>query len=632
MKKFSLILVLLFNIVAGHVWCRPETKILSDCSVPHPRLLLKGGEEKKLLDHIASSEIWQRLHHDILSECDRITTLPLLKREKVGIRLLAVSRESLRRIFFLSYAYRMTENEKYLFRAEKEMVNVARFTDWNPSHFLDVAEMTLGMSIGYDWLFDRLPEKSKKIIREAIVEKGLKPSYNSEYNWFLNVNHNWNQVCNAGMAFGALAVYEEDSDWCRNVVSRSVDALQLPMNEYEPDGAYPEGYAYWEYGTTFNVLLLDALQKVFGENSLGEAHNGFMNTAGYYENMTGIKGDSFNYADCGSEYGLTPAMFWFADKMNDPSLLWVEKNFLSDKYRENYLKNRLLPAVMIWGAKTDIHEIVPPQRLLWCGRGITPVVLMRSSWKSPDALYVGFKGGTASSNHAHMDAGSFVMEADGVRWAMDFGRQNYESLESQKLNIWVNDQQSDRWKVFRYNNFAHNTLTVDGKLHCASGYVPILGISEHESFMSAICDLSPVFKESLSSCRRGIALVDKKYVMVRDEVVALSDRSHTVRWTLLTPAEVKHIGKDEIVLEKDGKRLAVKVVSKYPVTMKTWSTRSENSYDAANPGTIRIGFESHIDAGASADFTVFLLPGGSMDCDLSKNIPLSRWEIKDIAN
>ena len=30
------------------------------------------------------------------------------------------------------------------------MLAIAQFADWNPSHFLDVAEMTMGMAIGYD--------------------------------------------------------------------------------------------------------------------------------------------------------------------------------------------------------------------------------------------------------------------------------------------------------------------------------------------------------------------------------------------------------------------------------------------------------------------------------------------------
>lgn len=36
------------------------------------------------------------------------------------------------------------------------------------------------------------------------------------------------------------------------------------MSIYAPDGAYSEGYSYWAYGTTYNVLLIEALKAVKG--------------------------------------------------------------------------------------------------------------------------------------------------------------------------------------------------------------------------------------------------------------------------------------------------------------------------------------------------------------------------------
>lgn len=72
-----------------------------------------------------------------------------------------------------------------------------------------------------------------------------------------------------------------------------------------------------------------------------------------------------------------------------------------------------------------------------------------------------------------MDIGSFVMEADGVRWAMDLGLQDYNSLETKGVNLWGSGQNSQRWEVFRYNNFVHNTLTVNNQLQRVDGYAPI---------------------------------------------------------------------------------------------------------------------------------------------------------------
>ncbi len=593
----------------------------------HPHILLLDGEEESLQKMTYSDRMWANLHQDILSECDKMLSLPQLQREKIGMRLLHVSRESLHRIFYLSYAYRMTEEEKYLERAEKEMLTVSNFTDWNPSHFLDVAEMTLGVSIGYDWLYPQLSRESRKIISNAIIQKGLTPSLDKKYNWFLDAKHNWNQVCNAGMVFGALAVYEEDTTFCKSIIDRSIQSVSLPMREYDPDGAYPEGYAYWEYGTSFNVLLLSALKKIDYPCDALSAIPGFISTAKYYQQMVGSTGTSFNYSDCGDESGLTPAMFWFADKSGDSSLLWNEKKYINSEYRDNYLANRLLPAAMIWGSKMPLNQIQAPENLMWTGKGTTPVALMRTSWADENAIYVGLKGGTAGSNHAHMDAGSFVMDADGVRWAMDFGKQDYESLESKKLQIWSNSQDSERWKVFRYNNYVHNTLTVNGKLHNVTGYAPLISSSDNPQLMNAIVDLSTVFKNDLSSSKRGISIVDKRYVVIQDEVEANADSVALIRWSMLTSADVKITGKNKVELKKDGKTLRMEIAGKLPVEIKTWSTQSPNDYDAPNPGTTVVGFECQVPKGKKAFFTVALLPEGAK-FNKKEIQSLNKWETK----
>lgn len=74
------------------------------------------------------------VHQRIMELCDRTLTEPPVERIKEGKRLLAISRIALKRIYYLSYAYRMTGDQKYALRAEQEMLAVSHFTDWNPTH------------------------------------------------------------------------------------------------------------------------------------------------------------------------------------------------------------------------------------------------------------------------------------------------------------------------------------------------------------------------------------------------------------------------------------------------------------------------------------------------------------------
>ncbi|MDR1172169.1 MAG: heparinase II/III family protein [Bacteroidales bacterium] len=604
MKRIAIIIVILF---LPAFFVQAQLKYLQDVKnlPPHPRILLFEGEEQQIKNNIAADQSRAKIHQAIIAECDRIIASPVLERKQEGRRLLGVAREALRRIFYLSYAYRMEQQEKYLRHAEEEMLAIAGFSDWNPSHFLDVAEMTMAMAIGYDWLYASLSETSRGKIKGAILDKGIDPSLNTGYAWFLKAKHNWNQVCNAGITYGALAVYEEMPELCKLVIDRAIETIQLPMNDYAPDGAYPEGYGYWEYGTSFNVMFLSAIEKLLNSDfKLSEAP-GFMKTAEYLEHMSGPFNLCFNYADNGLGGNLSPAIFWFSSKLNDPSLLWNEKTYLQSDRR--FTGNRLLPAMMLWGSHLKVDNIPAPKKLLWVGQGVTPVALMRTSWTDPNAIYAGFKGGTASSNHAHMDAGSFVMDADGVRWASDFGAENYNSLETKGVDLWNSSQNSQRWQVFRYNNRAHNTLTVDDQLHVVKGYANIRSASSSPDFMNVTSDLKEIYDGQLSEAVRGIAIVDKQYVVVRDEIKTL-DKESVIRWTMLTTADAKITGSNRIELRKDGKRLKLEVAEPSKITMKTWTSKSPNDFDSPNPGTVLIGFEVKVPANTEITLLVKLIP------------------------
>jgi len=590
----------------------------------HPRILLLKNEEAAIQTAITSNPVWKKMHAAILKECDDMIALPLLERIQIGRRLLSVSRECIRRVFYLSYAYRMTQEEKYFQRAEKEMLAVAAFTDWNPSHFLDVSEMTMGMAIGYDWLHDKLSEESKKIIEEAILKKGLEPSFDDKYNGFLKATHNWNQVCNAGMTFGALAVADEYPIESKQIIDRALMTISLPMEDYKPDGAYPEGFSYWGYGTSFNVMFLSAMEKSFSSDFGLSALPGFLKTPVFREHMIGATGASFNWGDCGPGAGLSPAMFWFAQKNNDPSLLWMEKKFLDKDDYSGFTNDRLLPAVIIWGNEISLEQIKEPASRVYVGQGPSPVALMRTSWSNSNGIYLGFKAGSASVNHAHMDIGSFIMESDGIRWAADLGMQDYESLESKGIQLWGRTQESQRWSVLRLNNFVHNTLTVDGKLQVVDGYSKIDRFSDKAEFSFAVSDLSTIYAGQLASASRGTGIVDQSYVVIEDEFTTL-DKPTKVRWTMLTSAKVSVENDNTALLSKDGRQLTLRVDSPAKVMLKTWTTQPTTTYDAANPGTTLVGFEMEIPANVKQIFVVKLIPQGAEKNAKKKVEALSSW-------
>ena len=607
-----------FVFICGMIcfFCVHAQKGFIDSATPvpaHPRLLMLAGEEKQLWKNIHADKTWKGVHQLIIDESDRMLNTAPVERIKIGVRLLDKCRECLRRVYFLSYAWRMTHNRKYLLRAEKELLAVSAFSDWNPTHYLDVAEMTMAVAIGYDWLYNDLSEKSRALIRTAIVTKGLETSFDTihfnHYRKWLSVTNNWNQVCNGGLTFGALAVYESYPAMAASVVNRSIKNIAIPMNDaYGEDGAYPEGYIYWGYGTTMNVMFLDALEKIFHTDFGLMNATGFLKTPHYVQNMVAPSGDTFNYSDEGQDAQVQPAMFWFTNKLKDPSLLWEERGFLLRDKIQDEAGNRLLPSLLLWGSSINIKNITAPAATTWMGQGKNPVASLRTSWSDPNAIYLGLKGGSPFVTHGHMDAGSFVMEAAGVRWAMDFGAQAYESLESKNIDLWDNKQQGQRWEIFRYNNFTHNTLTVNNQLQLVDGFAPITAISSDSMFMQATTDLQSIYKGPLAKASRGVAIVQKQYVVVRDELETLAQPA-LIRWTMLTDASVQRVNDHTVELHKNGKSLTLIVQDAEGITMKTWPTNPPpHDYDAPNPGTTLVGFEVKIAANTKRALTVLLLP------------------------
>ena len=607
MKLLFTCIAALLTLSAGNALAQADLSRLAD----HPRLLLPKGAEKKLLKQINRDAVWKEIHTATLGEADRIITLPVSERIKTGMRLLAVSRENLRRIFILSYAYRMTGQEKYLVRAEQEMLKAASFSDWNPSHFLDVGEMTMALGVGYDWLYPALSEASRRTIREAIVEKGFKPSYDTAYNWFVDAEHNWNQVCNGGLAFGAIAVAESEPEWAQKIIDRAIDKVRLPMRHYAPDGAYPEGPGYWGYGTLFNVLLIGGLESTFGTDYGLSQMPGFMQTGTYEMQMVSPLIKHFNYMDNSYEPESSSAPFWFYSTTQDPSVLCQQVSILQRDTAKKYLKDRVLPAMLIWGAGAPMEKAVAPQETFWAGRGNTPVCVMRSGWGDPNARFVGVKLGSPSINHGHMDVGSFVFEADGVRWAIDLGSEDYNTTETRGVDLWNMAQQSQRWDVFRYNNRSHNTLTFNDKLQRVNGSAQIIESDSATARRFVKTDLTPVYAGQVDKVERTISLVDNDYLLIEDEITAGKNYTR-MRWTLMTRATPKILSDNTVMLEQDGKRCLLKIESETPIVWRFEKTPTVNTFDSPNPDVTMVVFDTDLKRGETQYVRAQLTPMSSL--------------------
>jgi hypothetical protein len=513
------------------------------------------------------------------------------------------------------------------------MQTVAEFQDWNPDHFLDTAEMTAGMALGYDWLYDRLSPETREKIRGAILDKGLQallsPAKPGQIRWEMNTN-NWNAVCYGGLTLGALAIGDEVPAPAEQVLERVRAGNPRGLSLYAPEGVGVEGPGYWSYGTGYEILLISALESALGTDWGLAGRPGFLASAGAVVQTTAPSGRVFNYSDGSDNAGFRPALFWFAQRLHDPGLIALE----APAFRA-WLDNlkavsapgeadRFLPLVALWWQKPS--EIPPPHLpTRWLGRGDQPLVVFRSSWKDPGAMWLAAKGGKATLSHAHMDAGSFVFEADGERWASDLGAQSYLTLESKGVDLWNFKQDSGRWRVFRLNNRNHNTLTINDQLHRVEGAARIMRFSGEEECSSAVWDLSPVFAGQASRVTRGFAFRPGKQVLVSDLVEGLKP-GDMVRWTMVTGADIA-LEAGRAVLKHHGKQCAVELLA--PANAHWVSTPADpppDGFNAPNKGFSLLTAEVVAPASGQVEIKVVLSPGQQIpSLEPLASVPLDQW-------
>lgn len=523
-----------------------------------PRLVLTPELETKLKARLESDSVVRNMYRAIRLNAAEILTEPLLERVVTGRRLLSVSREMLYRMNVLGMVYRIEEDPAVLTRINDELNAVCKFSDWNPSHFLDVAEMAMAVAIAADWAGEALPDSTLKLVSASLIEKAILPSYNKKGNTgWISGDNNWNQVCHGGMIAASIVIAETDPELAAKTISRALEGIPHALNAYGPDGVYPEGSTYWDYGTGFSVLTASILESAFGTDFGLAAYPAFMESADFRLLSIAPSEWYYNFSDCGdkrSENG-DLVLAWFATKTGNPAYFEKER-FLNDPAGMGKL-SRHAGAGLIWLAAFE-PRAPAGLPLAWKGEGPNPLIIFRSDPAKQAGYYLGAKGGRGSNNHGNMDAGSFVFELDGVRWVIDPGNQAYHELEKTGFDLWASCQDCERWTLLTKNNFGHSTLTVNDKLHRVDGYAPLSDFQDGDQ-PAASFDLSAAFGPDLGKAVRTFVKESDHALLIEDNI-QVSSSTELVTWQLMTTAEVD-ITEDGALLSQDGKRLKLENLS-----------------------------------------------------------------------
>ena len=530
--------MLLGSQLAGAAEAPGEDDVLATLRKAHPRLLVLDDDIARLRQQVKDDATAGRYFEHLKSVGDKLLDEPVSERILIGPRLLHVSRQVLGRIATLGGLYRLTGEEKYAIRCREEMLAAAAFADWNPSHFLDVAEMTNALGIGYDWIHPALSEADRATIRTAIVEKGLKPGlavYAADKGWHKRTN-NWNQVCNGGLTVGALAVADEEPEIARQIIRHARASIPLAMADFAPDGGCVEGPGYWSHATRYMIYYGAALRTALGSDFGFFDSPGFANTGMFRIHSIGPLGRTFNYADAGDGAGGAAQMFYLARAFDRPVYATHERMMMENR-------GDIDPFHLLWfnadGTKEEVEKLPTAEKF----DGVE-VALMRSAWGDPQAAFVGFKGGDNAASHANLDLGTFVYDVDGVRWALDLGPDDY-NLPAYFGKL--------RWTYYRMRTEGQNTLTLDGQNQNVRGKSKIAGFSAVPERPFAVADLTDAYAGQAQRVTRRIELAEKR-LTITDELTAAEPVE--VVWHMHTRAMIQiQPEKNRAVLSQDNKRV-----------------------------------------------------------------------------
>ncbi len=585
--------------LAAIAWCDVtppnEETVLASLIQEHPRLMLHQADLAALMSRSQNDQVLQGYIAHLIQDADTALAKPALEHKLIGPRLLSVSRDCLDRVYALGLAHRWTGDEKYARSAESNLLTVSAFPDWNPSHFLDTAEMSHAVGVGYDWLFDWLSEQSKNTIRTALIEKGLKPGIEvyKKGGWWTISEFNWNQVCNGGLLAGSLAIAETDSEYAKFIVPHAVKSLPKALHAYDPDGAWMEGPGYWHYATRYTAYGLCALQTALGTDFGLSDMPGLRATGHFPWYTTGPTGLFLNYADSGerSAHKPMPCMFWLARQYNDTAISDAEHALLR--------QGQATPEHIVWYVPPSGAAAKPLELDRWF-KSPVDIVVMRSAWNDPNALFVGVKAGYNQVNHGHLDLGNFELDALGIRWARDLGSDDYNLP-----GYFDRKKGGKRWDYYRNISESHSVPLIDGKGQDEAAKASVIDFDSADNGARVSIDLTDAYKDRANNVIRDVALTNGRRAAVVRDRFELSSRSDIV-WAMTTDAEIAVQPDGVAELSLEGKKLIARVIEPKGAVFEVESAERQ-APEKPNKGVQRLLVRAK-DVTGAVTITVLLAP------------------------
>ncbi|HEX6730301.1 MAG TPA: heparinase II/III family protein [Pyrinomonadaceae bacterium] len=417
------------------------------------------------------------------------------------------------RIAYNSFEAYITGSEEARVAAKTAMLDVARWKHWEPPWFRAHGQHTYypagllaaDVALGYDLLYDVLSETERGVIRRALIEKSIIPTF-KEYvadNRVMTNTSNWLAHTVGGALIAAASIANDVTDPESNGLFETyVGGLLLKLEDhieasYLADGSYGEGISYHEFDAETLGPALVALQRAFGTDYWKQTHVLDALTYPLYT-LTWPTSASPDMGDTHppAGHGIPPFVYqskdpvirWYFSQFDRPSL--TKFIFYDDSVQP---KAPNLPTSRVFEKKGN--------------------AVFRSGWTPDDMVFL-FRAGP-NFNHHHADQGSFLLTAFGEVLITEAG--------------WSDYYKDPYYVTFFTQAIGHNTVLVGGnpesqtiadtpQFRALNNYPRITDSITSEFYDGVGSELASVYQNRLQRYVRRVVFVKPNYFVVFDDL------------------------------------------------------------------------------------------------------------------
>ncbi len=492
---------------------------------------------------------------------------------------------AMNRIMILSFAYMMTtdssfENgdEKYKTRLYNEITSLD--IDWSAlsdSKFLSVSVLLQSFGIAYDWVYNGWTDAEKVTLKNLMLGglgqaeslyREIISGQKSAPAGLISSAHNWNICGNAGIGISSLALMDEadTSEFASWMLSECLKIMENNHQHLTGGTGYIEGAGYSQFLMRYFTMFLSSLKYSTGKDYGFLSAPGMNKLAYYVPAMVGAQDIASTLDSNEGAAADMPEPFFFAKMYNDPVLASYRVQQLKQTKKNTNVRDVLWYEPPSYYGQTDSYDTIFRTSYPRDGYFSNPEdATFRNGFWDADTSYILLGGGKNNVNHGQIDAGSFIYESQGVRWAIDLGKEN-DSV----TNYWsYSNKENSRWTYYRCRAEGHNTFVINPSTNAKlpadqnlTNNIPVTEFVSTPQMGKAVVNMAPAYPDHVNSATRTMVF-DKATggVVLTDDIVFKTASGNTLYWFMHTRAAIT-IAPDgrSATLVQDGKTLEVKAL------------------------------------------------------------------------